>query len=83
MKPVRPESNRSPRVRLLSVRRSRSADPDAEELEVDCPLIEKRAVLRTCVECVHGQGLLLDPGSSTLTLRCAHPHERGDDSAQV
>lgn len=57
-------------AKRLVVRRSGATDA-ANELEVDCPMVRTEVLLQRCAFCEHGQGLLLDPSTNGLTLRCS------------
>lgn len=63
------------KTNLLSVRRlsaPRVSETDAaNELGVECPLAKTEVLLQRCAFCEHGRGLLLDPSSNDLTLRCS------------
>lgn len=54
----------------LTVRGS-GATNAANELKVDCPMVKTEVLLQRCAFCEHGQGLLLDPSTNSLTLRCS------------
>lgn len=56
-------------AKSLTVRRS-GADDAANGLEVDCPMLMTAVLLQRCALCEHGQGLLLDPNTNSLSLRC-------------
>ena len=51
--------------------RSLGAANAANELEVDCPMVKTRVLLQRCAFCEHGEGLLLDPSTNSLRLRCS------------
>ena len=60
-------------VRRVTAHRGEQFETNAAGLEVRCPLIGTRVLLERCAFCVHSKGLLLNPGSDELTLRCDCP----------
>lgn len=57
-------------VERLAVHRSGATDA-ANELAVECPMVRTEVLLQRCAFCEHGQGLLLDPSTHSLALRCS------------
>lgn len=56
----------------LSPESSSARAARAAELMVTCPLSGERVILQRCSFCSRSEGLLLDPGDDSLSLRCAH-----------
>lgn len=68
-------------ARRLSVRRSAAKDAAVGELEVPCPLVRVEVHLQRCASCRHAQGLLLDPNTDGLTMRCSFPEYSSDGTS--
>ena len=64
-------------TRRLTVRRSGTSDA-ANELQVSCPLTRAEVLLQRCAFCEHGHGLLLDPATNSLRLKCSFPEPAHD-----